>query len=112
MATLLHDMGDLEGSAAAMNELLEIFEADPAPVDEWHWGFARAYAWLGDADKAFMNVELDQKQYGPKFGLANNPYFARIKDDPRWQPLVDSVEQETSKIEFNPKLPPEILAIQ
>ena len=111
-ALVLHDMGDVEGSAAAMNELRQSIEADSGPPDKWHWGFARAYAWLGDADKAFMYIELDRKQYGPKFGLANNPYFTRIHNDPRWYPLIESIEEKAAQIRFEPKLPPEILALQ
>jgi len=112
LATVLHDLGDTEGSAAAMNELLQIFAADPGPEDKWDWGFARAYAWMGDADKAFMYIERDRLVHGPRTGAVNNPYFARIQGDPRWQSFVDSTERESSKIQFNPKLPPEILAIQ
>lgn len=108
-ALALYDMGDFEGSAAAMAQLLQVLSA-AARDDPWHWGLARAYAWMGDADSAIRYI--DTQDPAKLAGEADNPYFARIKDDPRWQALVEAANREAAKIEFNPNLPPEILAIQ
>ena len=107
-ALALHDMGDFEGSAAAMEQLFQIAAANPD--NPWHWGIARAYAWMGDADNAFRYLEMVEP--ARLIGEADNPYFARIKYDPRWQAFTEAIDQEAAKFEFNPKLPPEILAIQ
>ena len=107
-ALAMYDMGDFEGSAAAMDQLLQLSTADP--VDPWHWGLARAYAWMGDADSAFRYIDTQDPAF--LIGQADNPYFARINDDPRWQALIEAANREAAKLEFNPNLPPEILAIQ
>jgi tetratricopeptide (TPR) repeat protein len=107
-ALALYDMGDFEGSAAAMDQLLQ--GAAENPDDPWHWGLARAYAWMGDADSAFRYLDTEDPTI--LMGEADNPYFARIKDDPRWQALTEAINREAAKLEFNPNLPPEILAIQ
>ena len=112
MATALHDLGDQEGSAAALQELQQIDEANENPAARWNWGLARANAWLGDADSAFHYLELEMQAGNAMFGLATNPYFVRIHDDPRWQPLIETIEHEIAQIRFDPILPPEILAIQ
>jgi len=112
-ALALNDLGNLEGSAAALAQLLQIKENPDDPGNRWDFGLARAYGWLGDADNAFNYLYLvNDSGSGELNGFVQNPYFLKIRDDPRWQPLVDSVEEEFSQIEFNPKLPPEILAIQ
>jgi tetratricopeptide (TPR) repeat protein len=112
LATALHDSGDAEGSASALEELREHLESSEGEWDGWSWGLARAYAWLGDADSAFHYLELAREAGNHMFGLPNNPYFARIKDDPRWQLMTESVERKAAEVRFDPKLPPEILAIQ
>ena len=98
--------------AAALQELQQIVEADENPGARWNWGLARANAWLSDADSAFHYLELEMQSGSALFGLANNPYFTRIHDDPRWHPLIESIEERAAQIRFEPQLPPEILAIQ
>ena len=112
MATALHDSGDAEGSARALEEMRERLGSSEHERDRWSWGLARAYAWLGDADSAFRYLDMAQQSGQHLFGLANNPYFARIHDDPRWRGLVDSIDRKAAEVRFDPKLPPEILAIQ
>jgi TolB-like protein len=107
-ALALHDLGDREGSEEALAELVRI----ETERGIWNFGLARAFAWLGDADNAFKYLS----QFGGDgdmsalFGVPTNPYFARIHDDLRWQPLVVEIEKEASKIRFEPNLPSEILA--
>jgi len=112
-ALALHDLGDHEGSAAALAQLLKLKNNPDDPENRWDFGLARAYAWLGDADNAFKYLYLMNGSGSAQlFGFAKNPYFLKIRSDPRWQLLVDSVGKKASRIQFNPKLPPEILAIQ
>ena len=44
-ALALHDLGDLVGSATAMDQLLQIVDSNPDPQTKWYFGLARAYAW-------------------------------------------------------------------
>lgn len=108
-ALALHDLGDHEGSESAMQELHRI--KDEAEVAPWYDGFSRAYAYLGKTDKAFEYLDkIQQSGIEDLFDIIENPYYSNLHDDPRWQSLVDEIQAERSKIEFNPKLPPEILA--
>jgi TolB-like protein/Tfp pilus assembly protein PilF len=112
LATALYDSGDAEGSARALDELRERLESPEHEGNRWNWGLARAYAWLGDADNAFRYLEKAQQSGQHLFGLSSNPYFARIHDDPRWQSLVESIDRKAAEVNFDPRLPPEILALQ
>jgi hypothetical protein len=105
-ALAFHDMGESEKSAAALAELIDLVTNDDGTTN-WDFGLARAYAWLGDADNAFKYLD---REHGTLFGVPNNSYFRKIHGDARWQPLVDSIEQQAAQIQFNPKLPPELLA--
>jgi len=108
-ALALHDLGDHEGSELAMQELHRI--KDEAEVSPWYDGFSRAYAYLDKTDKAFEYLDkIQQSGIEDLFDIIENPYYLNLHNDPRWQPLVEEVQAERSKIEFNPKLPPEILA--
>ena len=74
-------------------------------------GFQRAYAYLGKTDKAFEYLDkIQQSDIEDLLDIIENPYYSNLRDDPRWQSLVNEIQAERSKIEFNPKLPPEILA--
>ena len=42
-------------------------------------------------------------------GLATNPYFRPIHGDPRWQSLVEEIDDVLLEIQFNPELPTEIM---
>ncbi len=106
-ALALNDLGDTDGSEEAMAELLDAVSELENP---WLFGFARAYAWLGDADRAFEYLyQMRERRSANLAGFEHNPYFRKMRDDPRWQPLVDEIEEAVASIEFNPKLPPEIL---
>ena len=109
-ALALHDLGDHEGAEAAMSELLRL-EADDSGGTVWDFGFARAYAWLRDADKALKYLRLEKTEISEFYGESRNPYFTRIKEDTRWQELAEKIDEEASEIRFEPRLPPEILAI-
>ena len=107
-ALALHDLGDRQGSEAALAELVRI---KSKPDERWDFGLARAYAWLGDADNALKYLRLEDTEIHDLYGVPTNPYFTRISDDPRWQELAARIDDEVSQIRFDPKLPPEILAM-
>jgi TolB-like protein/Tfp pilus assembly protein PilF len=111
-ALVFHDMGEQDESAAALAELIRL-ESNDDGTTNWDFGLARAYAWLGDADNAFEHLyRIQTRGLSELFGVPRNPYFGRIRNDPRWQPLVDRIEQQAAQILFDPKLPPELLAVQ
>jgi tetratricopeptide (TPR) repeat protein len=101
------DLGRIKEHEAALAELERL-----APAD-WPYGFARAYAWLGNADSAFHYLELTRQQGpGTLQGESTNPIFSKIRGDPRWLPFLESIGQtpeQLSRISFSPRLPPELL---
>jgi hypothetical protein len=88
--------------------LLEVAEEDGGTA--WDFGFARAYAWLGDADNALRYLRLDDAELSGLYGVTVNPYFSRIADDPRWEELAARIVDEASGVRFEPNLPPEMFA--
>ena len=92
-------------------ENLQALYAIPGEAERWPFGFARAHAWLGDADEAFKYLEMSGGDAQWNFGeLETNAYFRPIHDDPRWQPLVDAANAAAPKVDFNPPLPREVRA--
>jgi len=107
LAVAYHSMGDGRASDEALQELL----TDTLLEEEWPLGFARTYAWRGDADNAFRYLEVMRNGSPSSLsGIATNPYFRPIHGDPRWQPLVEEIDEVMPEVNFNPKLPPEIKA--
>ena len=103
--TAYHTLGNQAASKEALVQLQQELEGR----NPWLFGFARAYAWLGDADEAFRYIyELRNDSPSEFTQVAVNPYFRPIHDDPRWPALVQEIEEITSQISFNPTLPPEI----
>jgi len=103
LALAYHDLGRYEESTAAMEELL------PTETEAWPFGLARAYAWMGDADKAFHFLEATAaSEPGYLAGMAFNPLLEKLHDDPRWMPFLESVgqsPQQLADIEFDVELP-------
>jgi tetratricopeptide (TPR) repeat protein len=99
----LHDLGRLDESAVALEELTK------AEGAAWPFGFARAHAWLGNADEAFHYLERTLAEApGYLGGIATHPLFSRIHDDPRWQAFVEKAGQspeQLAEIEFKLELP-------
>ena len=108
LALAHHALGDVEKSS----ENLQALYAIPGEEEAWPFGFARAHAWLGDADETFRYLEVLANDRGLEslVGIETNPYFQPIHDDPRWQPLVDAAKAAAPKIDFDPPLPPEVHA--
>lgn len=73
--------------------------------EEWGFSVATAYAFRGEADRAFE--WLDRAKANNDSGLseiASEPAFDRIKSDPRWLPFLEGVGMAPSQlaaIEFN-----------
>ena len=102
-AMALHDLGRVEKSRAAQARQIELYgQDDPRAV-------AEAYAWMGDADKAF---EWLDKAYGEDIGRfftqVHAPVWIKIRNDPRWHELTVRAgmpKERLAAIEFNPVLP-------
>lgn len=107
MVLALHDLGREEESAAALKELHAIDASEPG--SSWIMGFARLYAWLGDADEAFRYLQLMVEEVPRRvIDPPDIPLYAKLHDDPRWLPLLESVghsPEQLAGIEFNPRLP-------
>jgi hypothetical protein len=75
---------------------------------------ARIYAWSGNGDAAFQWLEEMVRQDGPaSAAYASTDLYAKLKSDPRMLEFLkrnSSADEDLSKIQFNPKLPPDILA--
>jgi TolB-like protein len=105
-ALAYHDLGRMEEYEAAMQELEQRY---PDLATRWAWGFARAYAWVGNADEAFRYLEATAEQnVGYLGGLATHPLFTKLHDDPRWEPFLRSVNQspeQVAALDFDFRLP-------
>jgi TolB-like protein/DNA-binding winged helix-turn-helix (wHTH) protein/Tfp pilus assembly protein PilF len=75
----LYDLGELDSSNSALNQLIEKYPHEAASF------IAENYAWRGEADQAFkwLNRAIDEKQY--IWGsLVFDPAFRKLHADPRW----------------------------
>jgi hypothetical protein len=73
---------------------------------------ARIYAWLGENDKAFEYLEMAMAADPNMFSAVGNDFYRKIQSDPRWDELMSRygiVPWYQLDIEFNPRLPEEIL---
>ena len=105
LAVAYHSLGDTRASDEALEEL-----HDSQGVEEaWPFGFARVYAWRGDADKAFEFLRMI-KDHNPSMlsDVATHPSFRPIQSDPRWYQFVKEINELVPEVDFNPVLPPEI----
>ena len=104
--TAYHALGKHDEAVELLEQMIPVYEDDWGP---WPFGFAQAYAWLGDADEAFRYIDKVRAEEPTNFTtIAMNPYFRPIHNDPRWPALVEEIEEVTSQISFNPTLPTEI----
>ena len=103
LALAHHDLGRLDDSAVLLAELAEKHAA------AWPFGLARAYAWVGGADEAFHYLDRTARETpGHLGGLGSHPLFARLHNDPRWMPFLESVGQapdQLALIELNIDIP-------
>ena len=85
-AIVQHVLGDTGASDAALQELIEKWEAEAA------YQIAYVYAFRGETDHAFD--WLDQAYDNRDPGLAQmllEPLFANLHDDPRWTAFLDKM---------------------
>jgi adenylate cyclase len=77
-------------------------------------GIARIYAWTGQNDLAFEYLERMVDEDGPSSAaLVDTDLYEPIKTDPRWQAFLERngvSKEDLSHIEFDPPLPPEVVA--
>jgi TolB-like protein len=75
---------------------------------------ARVYAWSGQNDLAFEYLERMIVEDGPASAArVDTDLYVPIKSDPRWQPFLERNgvnRKDYSNLEFNPPLPPEVIA--
>ena len=121
MVMALHDLGREDESASVLQDLIDLENENYAEIMRenidfvpWPFGFARAYAWIGNADEAFRYLNHTAEwESGHLEGAAGHPLLTKLHDDPRWLPFLRRVGQapeQLAKIEFNPRLPYEVPA--
>jgi TolB-like protein/cytochrome c-type biogenesis protein CcmH/NrfG len=102
----LHELGRYE-------EFEERLAGEIERIDENGGGVvARIYAWLGENDKAFEYLEMAMAADPNMFSAVGNDFYRKIQSDPRWDELMSRygiVPWYQLDIEFNPRLPEEIL---
>ncbi len=98
----LHDLGRQEEFEAALARLYEA--GNPGYL-------ATVYAWIGDVDKAFENLEKDYSFDRASLSrIVHYPVFRSLHDDPRWQALLHKLgmsDEQLAAIDF--KLPPAVI---
>jgi TolB-like protein/DNA-binding winged helix-turn-helix (wHTH) protein/Tfp pilus assembly protein PilF len=114
-ATAMHDLGRSEESAAAIIALKEHSD------DEIGWNVAQAYAWTGQIDAAFdeLNRVTQLKQlradgdvvHWQLWTISENlrsPIYRQLHSDPRWQQLLGEIgisAEQLADVQFNITLP-------
>ena len=93
-----HALGKKDESDAALAALIEQDERDAA------YGIACVLAYRGEADSAFEWLDRAVEYRNPALsGILDEPLFANIHDDPRWQPFLESIgksPEQLAAIEF------------
>ena len=103
MALAFYALGRQEESASALAELIERWG------EEWPSEVAHVYAWMGDADAAFLWLDkaIEQSEGGIEEQFMW-PFYAPIHDEPRWaefRETVGSSPAQLDAIKFEVKLP-------
>lgn len=90
----LHALGDSAGADAVFAQLAERYG------EEWAYYIAGVQAYRGDADQAFgwLARSAEGGRQGLS-GIASNPLFAGLRDDPRWIPFLESVGLAPSQLD-------------
>ena len=90
-----HDAGDYAGAVAAFEKAEELKYAAPILLP---MRMARAYARVGQRDKAFerLKVAID-RGYAASEQLNAENDFLSLRDDPRWRDLFATVQVQTPK---------------
>jgi TolB-like protein len=103
LALAYHDLGREQESAALLEELVR------REAEVWPFGLARAWAWIGDKDKAFDYLQRTAETHPTYlYGIADHPLMTKLHDDPRWQPFLVSIGQtpeQLAEFEFDVRVP-------
>jgi TolB-like protein/tetratricopeptide (TPR) repeat protein len=86
LAVAAHSLGREKEASAALEALIRAQARDSA------YQIAEAYAWRGDADRAYTWLERAADQRDPGiFWLRSDPLLGKIRQDPRWKPFLRRV---------------------
>ena len=102
----LHELGRYEEFEEMLARQIELIDENGAGA------VARIYAWLGENDKAFEYLEMVLEADPNALSGVGNDFYRKIQSDPRWDELMSRygiVSWDQLNIEFNPRLPEEIL---
>ena len=100
----IHDaMGHSAESDTALQALIDRY------ADGWAYNIAYTYAFRGEADPVFewLDRAIENRDAGLA-QLASTVVFNNIEDDPRWQPLIESLgmaPEQLAAIEFEVVVP-------
>jgi len=100
----IHDaMGHTAESDTALQALIDRY------ADGWAYNIAYTYALRGEADHVFewLDRAIENRDAGLA-QLASTTVFNNIEDDPRWQPLLESLgmaPEQLAAIEFEVVVP-------
>lgn len=98
---------DAMGRSAESDSALNLLVGKHA--DGWAYNIAYTYAYRGEADEAFEWLERAIENHDAGLSdLGATNAFARIEQDPRWLPFLESVgmaPEQLAAIEFEVKIP-------
>jgi TolB-like protein/Flp pilus assembly protein TadD len=98
-----HALGRKAESDAALAEAISKYGNTMA------YFIAFAYAYRGEADRAFEWLDTAFERHDPSLGsISNYPMFGRLQSDPRWLPFLRKVgvaPEQLEAIKFEVKLP-------
>jgi len=98
-----HALGNKAKSDAALAELIRTQEKESA------YNIAYVLAYRGDADRAFEWLDKAVAYHDPGlFGIAVEPLFANVHEDPRWLPFLRKIGRapaQLAAIKFDVKVP-------
>jgi len=75
-------LGKKEAADSALAALVDDY-TDEAAVE-----IASAFAWAGDADRAFEWLDRQVAAKGDVLGIKTDPILVRLRGDPRWDELL------------------------
>jgi len=116
-ALAYHDLRRGEDSEKALRELIANTADPETQANQWPYGMARLYGWLGNAEMAFRYLRELPTETPDLLTLdLDGPFFGKIRSDPRWMATMQRLgiaPEQLAEVEFEPRLPNEVVrAIQ